>query len=401
MNLNKLRFRVTCGAVFILLLTFVTSFAQKWDTLATIPAAFTFPVVDVIDGKIHIMGGGGTGGATDLHYAYDPATDEWEPKAVVPYLAQQPAGAAVNGRIHFFGGGFPNTGTPLDDHYSYDPSADEWEQKANLTDPRAIHYAVALDNVLYTLAGQGLANRCETYDDTLDSWSMKNNLPDNVFWYGAHVATQGHIYRFCGGGYTAPNNNAHRYDPLTDSWHPLTDFPHATHGMRGAAIGNKIFLAGGYYDFLEREEVWIFDTDTETYSPGIPLPRGRNYHNMVALDSCLYIVGGNHAIDETIRTQLIRICPFEKSTRVDIVPQNHSLMLSVHDGDLTMQLPFNVSGTLDIKIYGMNGVEVIHRQAAIEFNNTLQVHLNDLSPGVYGVHTRSSNHIFTGSFIYH
>ncbi|HMR44455.1 MAG TPA: kelch repeat-containing protein, partial [Saprospiraceae bacterium] len=254
---------LSLSALFVFLCLIDLS-AQKWDTLAPIPESFTFPVVALADGKIHIMGGGGTGGATTAHFAYDPTTDNWESRAAVPYRAQQPAGATANGKIHFFGGGFPNSGSPLDDHYIYDPATDTWQQAADLTRARAIHYAVTLDNVLYSLAGQGVANLCQTYDPVANAWITKNNLPDNGFWYGAHVAAEGHIYRFCGGGYTAPNNLAHRYDPANDSWAALPVFPAATHGIKGAAIGNKIFLVGGYNNFVERDEVWIFNTETST-----------------------------------------------------------------------------------------------------------------------------------------
>jgi hypothetical protein len=97
--------------------------------------------------------------------------------------AQQPAGAAANGKIHFFGGGFPNSGTPLNDHYIYDPIADDWAPGADLTSARAIHYGVSLNDGLYTLAGQGKSNVCQTNDADNDVWVSKKSLPDNFFWY--------------------------------------------------------------------------------------------------------------------------------------------------------------------------------------------------------------------------
>ncbi|MBK6998248.1 MAG: hypothetical protein IPH31_26460 [Lewinellaceae bacterium] len=117
-----------CGLLFSTAL-----FAQKWDTLAPIPESFTFPVVAEVGGKIHIMGGGGVGGATNHHFAYDPATDSWVSRAPVPYLAQQPAGAAADGKIHYFGGGYPTSGQPKADHHIYDPVTNSWTEAADLT----------------------------------------------------------------------------------------------------------------------------------------------------------------------------------------------------------------------------------------------------------------------------
>ncbi len=369
-------------------------FAQKWDTLAPIPESFTFPVVAEVGGKIHIMGGGGVGGATNHHFAYDPATDSWAIRAPVPYLAQQPAGAAADGKIHYFGGGYPTSGQPKADHHIYDPVTNSWTEAADLTAPRAIHYGVALNDVVYSLAGQGMANLCQTYDPVANAWTTKNNLPDNGFWYGAHVAAEGHIYRFCGGGYTAPNKLAHRYDLETDSWASLPMFPAATHALRGAAIGNKIYLAGGYHDFIERDEVFIFDTDTESYTTGIPLPLGRNYHNMVSLDSCIYVVGGNHAIDETVKFQLLRFCPFATSKTVDKAPL--PLVARFASGIVSLQIPDEIQGEAQLSIFDMAGKQVFFEILSSGTEGLHEINVGELRPSMYVLHLQFDTRAFVG-----
>lgn len=391
---------LSLSALFVFLCLIDLS-AQKWDTLAPIPESFTFPVVALADGKIHIMGGGGTGGATTAHFAYDPATDNWESRAAVPYRAQQPAGATANGKIHFFGGGFPNSGSPLDDHYIYDPVTDTWQQAADLTRARAIHYAVTLDNVLYSLAGQGVANLCQTYDPVANAWITKNNLPDNGFWYGAHVAAEGHIYRFCGGGYTAPNNLAHRYDPANDSWAALPVFPAATHGIKGAAIGNKIFLVGGYNNFVERDEVWIFDTETSTYEAGPDLPLGRTYHNVVAIDSCIYVLGGNHAIDETVSFQLLRLCPFETSSGTDDKNVSSDLNLRYHGGNIYFRMPEAARGSARLAIFDISGRQIFSKSLKIGDNLGWQVYVGNLAPALYVARLSTPGGSFSGKIIAH
>ena len=356
--------------IFLLIILTNVLNAQQWDTLAPIPEELTFPVAAVIDGKIYLMGGGGTGGATDHNWMYDPATDTWESRAPIPYRAQQPAGAAVNGKIHYFGGGFPNSGTPLDDHYVYDPVADDWAEAKQLTSPRAIHYGVGLDTLLYSLAGQGKANVFQVYSPEADIWVTRANLPDNGFWYGAHVGTNGKIYRFGGGGYTAPNKLAHVYDPAGNNWSPIKNLPYATHAIKGAAIGNKIFLAGGYHDFLERDEVYVYDIETDIYTTTTPMPLGRNYHSMVAIDSCLYVLGGNHAIDQTVKTQLIRLCPFENITETEEV-QVASLDVRSTEGKILIHLPEHADKLSVVTVDGqlllsekITGIDYIELNAA-------------------------------------
>ena len=372
--------------------------AQQWDTLPAIPEALTFPVAAVVDGKIHIMGGGGTGGATDAHYRFDPETETWETLAPVPYLAQQPAGAAVNGMIHYFGGGYPNSGSPLDDHHIYDPATDTWTQATSLTAPRAIHYAVNLDEVLYSLAGQGMANLCQIYDPVDEVWITKNNLPDNSFWYGAHVPHNGHIYRFCGGGYTAPVANAHKYDPGTDTWVVIPSVPNAIHALRGAAIGDEIYLVGGYFNFLDRAEVLIYDVNTQTYSEGTPLPLGRSYHNLVAVDSCLYVLGGNHAIDQTVRTQLLRFCPYEGPSTVEEPRIDHKISTSYYEGMLRLELPEEIRGDIELNLYDLTGRLVFNRSLVNNLGQSLEIRVDGLAPAVYFLKIKTEKDFFTSQF---
>ncbi|MBK9249023.1 MAG: hypothetical protein IPM69_13135 [Ignavibacteria bacterium] len=77
--------------------------SQTWETLPNLPKELAFPVVTVLDGKIHVFGGGDAkaGAATNQHFCYDPATNKWKTLDFLPFQAQQPAGAANDGKIHF------------------------------------------------------------------------------------------------------------------------------------------------------------------------------------------------------------------------------------------------------------------------------------------------------------
>lgn len=376
------------------LLSYYTTQAQKWDTLAPVPTAFTFPVVAVLDGKIHIMGGGAAGGATKLHYAYDPSTDTWVSKAPLPYAAQQPAGSENNGLIHFFGGGYPNSGSPLKDHYAYSPDIDSWSKAADLTSPRAIHSSVSLDGTLYTLGGQGVSTLMEAYDEAADKWITKSNLPDGSFWYGAHVATEGHIYRFGGGGYTAPTNKANVYDPASDSWSSLPNLPNANHSIKAAAIGDKIFLAGGYYDFLDRDEVWIYDTKNKTYTAGPKLPIGRSYLNMATIDSCIYVIGGNNAVDPTVSTQLLRLCPFEKVSSVKDLNISNIVKANYSNGTISIWLPQQSDMNIHVLVFDQLGKQICTHKITESVNNSIQVRIGELDPAIYFVRLQSQDRIY-------
>lgn len=283
-------------------------FAQTWEKMANIPVALSFPVVVELNGNIHVMGGGGPSGATNLHLRYKPATNTWDTMANVPYFAQQPAGAVVNGKIHYFGGGFPNTGTRLDKHYVYNPDSNTWAAAASLPQARAIMEAAAVGDKLYSLGGQADKSLNEMYNSLTNTWSTKNTLPDQNFWYSTVVVNNGIIYRFGGGGYTAPSASAHKYDAISDTWTALPALPQALHALAGTSYGHFIFLTGGY-NSLPSDKVWLFDVNTNTYIAGTPLPSARNYHDMVTAGNCIYSLGGSNNADATVPNSLWRYCP--------------------------------------------------------------------------------------------
>lgn len=395
----------SCSPLLIACLIIISALqisAQTWESLANVPEKLSFPVVTVLNGKIHVMGGGGSGGASSAHYQYDPATNTWKSLAPVPYKAQQPAGTANAGKIHYFGGGYPNSGSPVDKHYIYNPETDSWSEAAKLTKARAIHYAVSVENQLYSLAGQGVANWCQVYKSDSNKWVSKRNLPDEKFWYGAHIAANGKIYRFGGGGYTAPVNAAHEYDPETDTWSALPNLPQAIHGISGAAIGDLIYLVGGYYNFDEHTEVIIYNTKTQEYSQGIPLPVGRDYHSVVAIGGCLYSIGGSNAVDKTIDVSLIRLCVGAGTSPVE-QPQPYSFTAHYEDGSVIVQTPKECHGnTLHIQVYDMKGQLVKEEQFQTNSDEKVRVECAQLPSSVYYVRLNAGNRSYgTTVLLYH
>jgi len=274
-----------------------------------IPLSFVFPVVVELNGNIHVMGGGTNGVATDLHVRYTPSTDSWDTLLSVPYRAQQPAGAVVNGKIHYCGGGFPTSGQRLDLHFFYDPDSNAWFPAANLPVAVAIHKCVELDGKLYVFSGQPDKTLCESYDPVSDSWTQLNALPDMNFWYGIIVNAGNNIYRFGGGGYTAPTSAAHQYDKVNDTWTSIPSLPMPLHGSAGACVGDSlIWILGGYSAGLDQDKVWIYNINDQTYTITDSLPLERSYLSSVNAGGCVYSVGGNNNGAPQVQVQLLQNC---------------------------------------------------------------------------------------------
>ena len=353
--------------IAIFILTAVINFslsAQSWQTLHDVPLSLAFPVVVELNGNIHVIGGGGPSGATNIHLRYSSSTNLWDTLPPVPYLAQQPAGAVVNGRIHFCGGGFPNSGTPLSQHYYYDPDSAQWYQAASMPVATVIHKAVSLDNRMYVLSGQPNRTLCEYYDPATNSWTQRNPLPDMNFWYGAIAATANTIYRFGGGGYLNPQVLAHEYDKVNDTWIPLPNIPEAAHAIAGVALNDSVIcIGGGYASGYPKSKVWIYNINTQAYSLSDSLPAARDYHAFVSDSGCVYSVGGDNPFVANMGVSFIRNCSPDIITSVSGSQLQSQKPYSVTITTESFQLQLNnaASKTSAIKLIDISGRTVLFR----------------------------------------
>jgi N-acetylneuraminic acid mutarotase len=380
---------------FIAFLSMLDLGAQSWQTLKELPLALSYPVVVALNGHIHVIGGGATGGATDIHLRYQPALDKWDTLAPVPYKAQQPAGAVVNGKIHFCGGGFPNTGTRLNKHYIYDPDSNKWTAAVNMPVATAIHKAASFDNKLYILTGQPDKQLCEIYDPIAKTWTQKNALPDQNFWYSAIVADKNAIYRFGGGGFAVPQNLAHSYDKLNDAWTPLPNLPLALHGLDGALVNDSlIFLTGGYNQ-ADKNYVWIYNIRSKTYTVNKSLPIARTYHSTVTIDNCIYSVGGNNNTFPYVNITLLKLCPGSSPLQVQTVEKAKPYQLVQTPGYLELELRSG-TGSAEIFIADISGKSIYRVNTE---DGHVKIESAGFTPGMYMVNIECDGLYYTEKWI--
>jgi hypothetical protein len=158
----------------------------------------------------------------------------------------QPVGFAVNGK------GFVGLGQGRRDWWSYDPQKNNWLQLGDFPG-RSVTRGIALASETKGYVGLG---------------------------YYTEEVSEG-IYDF------QASKDIWEYDPLTDQWKVLTQFPGAAHLDAGAfIINNKLYIAAGYKpgqweqprdingcEYLEKE-VWEYDLLTGEWAQkeSIPLP---------------------------------------------------------------------------------------------------------------------------------
>jgi N-acetylneuraminic acid mutarotase len=160
----------------------------------------------VLDGKIHLIGGGNSGSTIADHSQYDPATDSWRDLALLPRSEGSPAAVVADGKIYAIGGrsGFSDFG----DVYIYNPISDTWSTGPSI-EPRGTAGAVVYCGGIYLFGGESQSQR-KNLDSVLrldlerNVWETVTSMPDARNFARAVLFTDA-VYIV--GGSTVPANS--------------------------------------------------------------------------------------------------------------------------------------------------------------------------------------------------
>lgn len=130
--------------------------SHEWTNAIRLPSPRGGHVAVVLDGRIHVFGGGNSVSTLNDHSEYDPATDTWRDLAPLPRSEGSPAAVAVNGKIYVIGGrsGFSDFG----DVYIYDPQTDTYATGPSI-EPHGTAGAVYYCGGIYLFGGESQAQR--------------------------------------------------------------------------------------------------------------------------------------------------------------------------------------------------------------------------------------------------
>ena len=233
--------------------------------------------ITALDGKLYAFGGfvppeSGPPAWVPINNAweYDPGADRWKGLAPMPSKRGSAVAAAVNGKIYVIGGAAVHPGSsepslqPARPHRSvgtveeYDPQTDKWAERSSMPTARN-HAAIgAVNDKIYVIGGRlGSAfiftasntNVVEEYDPATDQWGLvKAKMPTERSG-GAWAVYKGRIY-VAGGEHQdnyllAAFRSLEAYDPASNSWEELPKMPMPRHGLAGAVVGDRLYLASG------------------------------------------------------------------------------------------------------------------------------------------------------------
>ena len=284
--------RAVSGGLVVSLLLAIASDGQtgggKWQTLAPMPSSRQELSSAVLNGKIYVIAGYDSGGAsTTTVEVYNPATNTWASAQPIPIANNHNNAAVAAGKLYTFGGvsnaafvydpvlntwspvasmNFEHGGTAAvgvinDKIYVagghgagmqqrelevYDPVANTWTNLAPMSVPRNHTGGGVINGKLYVVGGRDSVSAptaLEVYDPQSNVWATLAPMPTGRSGIGVGVVN-GELYVF-GGELPSLHPEVEVYNPASNSWRSLADMPTPRHGLWASVIGNKIYLPGG------------------------------------------------------------------------------------------------------------------------------------------------------------
>ena len=138
-----------------------------------------------------------------------------------------------------------------------------------------------------------------TYDINTNNWNMLEDTPINR--WGVCAVSQGHHIYIIGGTNSvdrvaAGNTKVERFNPSNESVEEVAPLNEARHDAFGAAMNDKIYVAGGIQMIEQRCRLLntceVYDPSTNEWHLMAELCVPRHSASMVCFNGALYVIGG-------------------------------------------------------------------------------------------------------------
>jgi Kelch motif len=96
-------------------------------------------------------------------------------------------------------------------------------------------------------------------------------------------------------------NRMWAYSPKARRWRELPSMPHARGAAAGATVGDKLYVAGGVYEYGYTDRPYrlleIYNFKTHRWTQGPKMPTARHHFGVGVVDGKLYFAGGRRPND--------------------------------------------------------------------------------------------------------
>jgi N-acetylneuraminic acid mutarotase len=222
---------------------------KTWSRETSLPGeGVNAPAAAAIGDNVFLIGGFGTTTNRPVTSVrrYNTKTRQWTDAAPLPAPRGGHAAVVMNGRIHVLGGG--NSISTISDHSVYDPQANAWTDGAPLPRSLGSPAAVVLGTTLYSIGGRSGPNDfgdVYLYDSSTRTWTPGASIDPRGTGGAAAIGTS--IYYF-GGESQARSvvlDDSLRLDAGAKTWVADTRMPTARSFARAVVFKGRVYVIGG------------------------------------------------------------------------------------------------------------------------------------------------------------
>jgi N-acetylneuraminic acid mutarotase len=222
---------------------------EQWRTDTSLPGeGLNAPTASIVEQKLYVLGGflAVSNRPTDEVQVYDLGSRQWSQARPLPSPRGGHVAVVLDGKIHVFGGG--NSVSTLDDHSEYDPGSDTWRELAPLPRSEGSPAAAAVDGKTHVIGGRsGFSDFGDVYiyDSKTDSWSTGPSIEPRGTAGAAYYC--GAIYLFGGESQSQGKNldEVWRLDLERNVWETVTALPIPRKFARAVVFNDSVYIVGG------------------------------------------------------------------------------------------------------------------------------------------------------------
>jgi N-acetylneuraminic acid mutarotase len=277
--------------------------SNTWATRRQLPFPLSAVKAGRINNIIYVVGGVNAWGGPRPTLAYDVSTDSWTNRQPLPSVRDGINGVTlIKGKLYVTGGS-NSSGQLTRTLFVYDPATNTWARRAELPQPAGCGSQGEIGGLLYVYAG------CTDIQDPEGPVPGSHNLfrynPATNRWVTLPPPPIGHEHGFgaalgnrfyVGGGWYdhAPTGRMHAYDPATNTWADRAGAPGP--GPTSAAfnvLGGKLYVAGGIDDVgLNVDDLYVYDPTSNTWTSKASMPTERSWAAGAAGGGRFFVIGG-------------------------------------------------------------------------------------------------------------
>jgi N-acetylneuraminic acid mutarotase len=307
-NISPLRSLRSFAAIQFSLFLFMTSnlCAASWEQLPSLPEETGNFACGIFDGKIVTLGGivwkNDTKLWLDTIRCFDVAGKTWSEIGKLPHPLAYPAFAQTAKGIYFAGGSDGKTANGA--FYCFDRKF-ALKKIGEIPQPLLYSGSAIAGDKLVVVCGLTDAADLKTITSAFYSIDLETgktaarpDFPAGKQILPATCAVGNRIFAFTG-AYMNPTDDtkvvnvssAFVFSTAQKTWKPIKPYPLALRGLAGCALDERHILLGGGYENDFRDDAFIYDTKTDSYSRTTPLPY-RSMSNFVRDHEYVYWLGG-------------------------------------------------------------------------------------------------------------